>query len=578
MTILVVDDERAVRESLRRALELEGYDIELAGDGQEALSLLAADAQPDAVILDLLMPGVDGLEVCRRLRRNGSRLPVLMLTARDEVENRVAGLDAGADDYVTKPFALEELLARLRALLRRAANGSGEVMRFADLELDPGTRAVALAVIVASAVVFVVVRNQLRAQVDSTLRAREAEIFNGPLPPHVQAGYLDIPGPPIGEATFVQAVTADGRVYRPRGQPGSLPVSHEAVEAARAGGGEHFSDLRVGGHEKRVLTIGGSGIALQIARDFGEVNHTLHRITLLLILIAIGGILVAAALGLAVSRTALGPVRGLTEATEHVTETGDLSQRIEAGGEDELGRLASSFNTMLAALEESSRAQRQLVADASHELRTPLTSLRTNIEVLAGERTLPPEERERLLDDVVEQVGEMTALIAELIELARESRPDVVAEPTTDVRLDLLAADAVERTRRNRPGVEFDTDLHESLVQGAPSTIERAVANLLDNAAKWSPPGATVEVVVRDGEVAVRDHGPGIDDEDLPYVFDRFYRSTAARGMPGSGLGLAIVKQVAEAYGGTVVAERPEGGGTLMRLRLNGRPDNAADS
>jgi two-component system sensor histidine kinase MprB len=165
----------------------------------------------------------------------------------------------------------------------------------------------------------------------------------------------------------------------------------------------------------------------------------------------------------------------------------------------------------------------------------------------------------------------MTALIAELIELARESRPDVVAEPAADVRLDLLAADAVERARRNRPSIEFTTDLHESFVHGAPSTIERAVANLLDNAAKWSPPGGTVEVAVRDGEIAVRDHGPGIADEDLPYVFDRFYRARSARGMPGSGLGLAIVKQVAESQGGSVAVERPEGGGTLMRLRLNGR-------
>src|SRR5436190_9741010 len=139
--ILVVDDERAVRESLRRALELEGYEIELAADGEEALSRLESEAEPDAVILDVLMPGVDGLEVCRRLRLGGSRLPVLMLTARDEVQNRVAGLDAGADDYVTKPFALEELLARLRALLRRAGTeGPSDVLRFADLELDPGTR------------------------------------------------------------------------------------------------------------------------------------------------------------------------------------------------------------------------------------------------------------------------------------------------------------------------------------------------------------------------------------------------------------------------------------------------------
>jgi len=142
MRVLVVDDERAVRDSLRRALELEGYDVELAGDGEEALERLGENGEPDAVILDILMPKMDGLEVCRRLRREGHRLPVLMLTARDEVENRVAGLDAGADDYVTKPFALEELLARLRALLRRTTGGSGDVLRFADLELDPKTREV----------------------------------------------------------------------------------------------------------------------------------------------------------------------------------------------------------------------------------------------------------------------------------------------------------------------------------------------------------------------------------------------------------------------------------------------------
>jgi two-component system, OmpR family, response regulator MprA len=144
MKILVVDDERAVRESLRRALELEGYEIELAEDGVDALARLmnGENAAPDVVILDVLMPGVDGLEVCRRLRRSGSRVPVLMLTARDEVENRVAGLDAGADDYVTKPFALEELVARVRALLRRTSDSSNEVLRFADLELDPGTREV----------------------------------------------------------------------------------------------------------------------------------------------------------------------------------------------------------------------------------------------------------------------------------------------------------------------------------------------------------------------------------------------------------------------------------------------------
>jgi two-component system, OmpR family, response regulator MprA len=140
--ILVVDDERAVRDSLRRALELEGYEIELAEDGLQAVERLDRNGEPDAVILDVLMPGLDGLEVCRRIRLRGSRVPVLMLTARDEIESRVAGLDAGADDYVTKPFALEELLARVRALLRRSGGAQDEVLRFADLELDVGTREV----------------------------------------------------------------------------------------------------------------------------------------------------------------------------------------------------------------------------------------------------------------------------------------------------------------------------------------------------------------------------------------------------------------------------------------------------
>ena len=307
--------------------------------------------------------------------------------------------------------------------------------------------------------------------------------------------------------------------------------------------------------------------AVQASRSLTEVDHSLGRIKNLLILIAGGGIAIAAALGLAVARTALAPVRRLTAATENVTETGDLSDRIEVSGRDELSRLAGSFNAMLGALEESSRAQRQLVADASHELRTPLTSLRTNIEVLASERQLPAGERERLLTDVVDQLSEMTTLISGLIDLARGDQQ--TSDPEA-VRLDLVAADAVERARRDRPAVTFTTDLQESMVQGIPATIERAVANLLDNAAKWSPPNGDVEVAVRAGEISVRDHGPGIDEEDIPYIFDRFYRSRSARGRPGSGLGLAIVRQVAVAHGGEVVAEQAEGGGTRMTLRFNG--------
>ena len=439
--------------------------------------------------------------------------------------------------------------------------------------------AVGIAVVVASVVVYIVVHNELLGEVDRSLNARYEEIAKGP-PPQIREGYLDIPGAPPGQLSdLVQAIPVTGRPFVQRGVTVALPPTSRARQMAiRRQGSVYFGNRQVDDAEYRVLTFpalgfDGSGYAVQIFRPLSEVNRTLHRITIFLVLIAAGGMAVAAALGLIVSRAALAPVRRLTATTEAVTETRDLSQRIESTGtsNDELGRLATSFNTMLGALEESNRAQRQLVADASHELRTPLTSLRTNIEVLARADRLAPEERERLLDDVVEQIGEMTALIGELIELARESRPDVVVEPAGDVRLDLLTADAVERTRRNRPNVAFETDLHESFVHGAPSTIERAVANLLDNAAKWSPPGGPVEVAVRDGEVVVRDHGPGIAAQDLPYVFDRFYRSRDARGMPGSGLGLAIVKQVAESHGGSVVAEQPPDGGTLMRLRLNGR-------
>jgi two-component system sensor histidine kinase MprB len=221
---------------------------------------------------------------------------------------------------------------------------------------------------------------------------------------------------------------------------------------------------------------------------------------------------------------------------------------------------------MLAALEDSARSQRRFVADASHELRTPLTSLRTNIEVLARADDMPADERERLLADVVEQLAEMSELVAELVALDRAQEDPDARE---DVRLDLLAAEAVERARRNRPGVTFTTALEPSVVTGMPGSLERAIDNLLDNAAKWSPDGGEVEVSVRAGEVAVRDHGPGIDEQDLPYVFDRFYRAPSARGLAGSGLGLAIVRQVAESHGGEVTAERADGGGTLVRLRLS---------
>jgi len=437
--------------------------------------------------------------------------------------------------------------------------------------------AVALTVVLASALVYLVAREQLRAPIDDALKQRAAEITRQPL------GVFDNPSgktflalrPEFGDVGgYVQLVKSDGATILPPLQRVALPVDDKVLGVAGGGRDAFWDETEFDGTHLRVFTFGyGPEAAVQVARPLTEVDQSLDRIGLYLLLIAAIGVGIAAGLGLLVARAALAPVRRLTETAERVSETRDLSERINVDGKDELSRLAASFNTMLAALEESTRAQRQLVADASHELRTPLTSVRTNIEVLASDRALPAGERSRLLSDVVEQLSEMTTLIAELIELARAEQQ--TAEPE-DVRLDLLAADAIEKARRNRPGVTFNADLDESVVHGVPGTIERAISNLLDNAAKWSPPGAEIEVEVRDGQVMVRDHGPGIAKDDLPYVFDRFYRARGARGMPGSGLGLAIVRQVAEAHGGGVAAEQAEGGGTRLVLNLGAEVGTAS--
>ncbi len=437
--------------------------------------------------------------------------------------------------------------------------------------------AVAVAVVAASATVYFVVRHELYAPIDNQLKGSAERMLSDRNmdPDHLSRAFF-FPQPELGGAGgYPQIVQANGNVFLQQGASVALPKDALVTDVAAGNHGAYFRDAHVAGTHVRILTFQYfPGAAVMIARPLSEVDSALGRIRWLLFAIAATGIAVAAGLGLVVARTALAPVRRLTAVTEHVTKTGDLSERIPVHGSDELSRLATSFNTMLAALEDSTRAQRQLVADASHELRTPLTSLRTNVEVLASGRELPPGERERLLHDVIEQTGEMTNLIAELIELARGE--EQVVEPE-DVRLDVVAAQAVERVRRDRPGVNFTAQLDESVVHGVPANIERAVVNLLDNAAKWSPPGGDVDIRVANGTVSVRDRGPGIDDEDLPFVFDRFYRAAAARGLPGSGLGLAIVRQVAEAHGGAVTAERAQEGGTLMTMRLNGSANGSAN-
>jgi two-component system sensor histidine kinase MprB len=445
--------------------------------------------------------------------------------------------------------------------------------------------AVAIAVVLAAVLVYVFVRSQLRGQIDSSLRETaefgthaaftiRSDTFGTlptipdlPLPRGDAVGLLQAPS--LGAVRlFVQAVTP--RAVLPRKPVAGIPVTDRTREVAAGTAPPFFTDAHVDGFHVRVYTQQlRPGLALQIARPLSEVDSTLRKLGWILIAVVIGGVGLAAALGLLVARSALHPVRRLTGAVEDVTETRDLTRRIDLTGSDEVARLAGSFNTMLRALEESAQAQRRLVADASHELRTPLTSIRTNVEVLARAGRLQPDEQLRLLDDLTGQTQELSELVDDLVELARGNEQPSAFE---DVRLDLLVERAVARARGHAPRVRFVTCLEPTVVCGAPDRIDRAVRNLLDNAAKWSPSGGTVEVAVDGGGVVVRDHGAGIDAADLPHIFDRFYRALAARGLPGSGLGLSIVRQVAEAHGGSATAENAEGGGARFRLRLPAVP------
>ena len=443
--------------------------------------------------------------------------------------------------------------------------------------------AVAVAVLLASAAAYVLVRGQLRGQVDASLRSRAEGITD--MGPFAHGGGFGpgrrIPPPKLevgGPVPFVQLLGENGEVLTRAGDEVRLPVEASDIRHARGEDAMELRDARVGGEHVRMLTasLPGGG-AIQIARSLEEVDHVLGDLRLILAAVLLLGIAFGLVLGRFVARAALGPVERLTEASEHVAATKDLSRRIDAGsGDDELGRLAGSFNTMLdalegtmAALDSSLHAQRQLVADASHELRTPLTSLRTNIEVLRDPDGLSASQRRDLLDDVATQLDELGGLVGDLMEIARgEDRP----LEAQDVRLDELVGEVVERRRRYSRDLHFETTLEPTVVEGAPERLERAVANLLDNAAKFSPPGSVVEVTLAGGELSVRDHGPGIDPVDLPHVFDRFYRSAAARAVQGSGLGLAIVRQTAEAHGGDIRAEPADGGGTVFTLSLPAQP------
>ncbi len=442
--------------------------------------------------------------------------------------------------------------------------------------------AVAAAVAVASVIVFFVVRGELNGQIDRNLRG-QADRTRGalyfPFAVHLRAKIFTFhpSGFDLGQQNqYFQFVDSSGRIYQPDTYHAVTLPTKNAQAVASGARPAFYNDAVVNHQHVRVFTEQlQNDVAVQALTPLAGVDNELSRIKLWLVLVAIGGIAVASGAGFLVARATLRPVRELSEAAERVRATRDLSERIEVGGSDELSRLALTFNAMLESLDEAAQRQQQLVQDASHELRTPLTSLRTNIEVLARGEGLPLEERDQLLHDVVDQLGEMTALISELTELARGEEQSAELE---HVRLDLVTEEAIRRTTRNHPDVPIQAELASGTIVGMPASLERAIANLLDNAAKWSPAGSPVEVKLADGELTVRDHGPGIADADVPHIFERFYRATSARSMPGSGLGLAIVWKVAEAHGGTVAAEPAAGGGTLMRLRLANGNGSARES
>jgi two-component system sensor histidine kinase MprB len=441
--------------------------------------------------------------------------------------------------------------------------------------------AVGVAVVIAAVVSYLVVSNELYGQIDDSLRAEATAVEQtGNLSPAV----ADLPvispkagGPP----PYAQLVVGNRILVARTGL--TLPVTAE-TEAVASGGHAYMSDITVSGSRLRELTIPVTvtqdfnrvPAALQLARPLAGIDNVLSNLRLVLVLLCVGGIGLAAGLGRFAARRVLSPLAEVAETAQRIGETDDLSTRLSIHADDEVGQLATNFNSMLerlehsrAALDDSVRAQRQLVADASHELRTPVTSLRTNIEVLLAGGELGEEDRNRLLADVVEQSEELSALVGDLIELARGDEPHGSAD---EVRLDRVVEESVARARRNAPGLVFQTHLEPVIVEGVGERLLRAVNNLLDNAARHSPPGGTIEVTVNGGGVRVRDHGTGIHDDDLPYVFDRFFRGAHTRGSQGSGLGLAIVRQVTEQHGGTATAANAPDDGAVFTLNLPTTP------
>ncbi|HEY3940871.1 MAG TPA: HAMP domain-containing sensor histidine kinase [Acidimicrobiales bacterium] len=433
------------------------------------------------------------------------------------------------------------------------------------------TTAAVLAVLVASAGSYLAARNSLLNSVDASLKlAAQHSLDNDGLDAALFTGLA------------VQVVAPDGQLIAASGQLAgarSLPVSPGVVSVASAQSKPFIANVEVAGtslrefvtHLPGPIVVNGvplpDGAALQLASPLAGVDAQLGNLGLALTLVAVASVLLALFLGWLVARAAINPLNSLTARLETRAQSPDVTERLDPGGADELGRLRRAFNHLLGAVESSRESQRQLVLDAAHELRTPLTSLRTNLEVVRRLDELSPADRSLLVDDVLTQMQELTHLVSDLSELARGERPP---EEVVPLRLDQLTEEAVTvaQAHARAKRVRFELSAEPVWVLGSPERIARAVGNLLDNASKWSPEDALVEVRCAGGTVTIRDHGPGIDENDLPHLFDRFYRAPAARGLPGSGLGLAIVAQVASAERGTVSADNAPGGGAVFTLSL----------